>query len=352
MKHGALPQLSRNGRNSFRTNFRPVDLPERTVFAQIRPAKPGRSGRRYDPPMDKTLPTVTWHPGERALQDLVGAGEVFAGLEPRIFHTSLTPQQREFFTQLRFLVVGTVDTDERVWATVVSGPPGFANTVDPTRFSVTGQPALDDPAAIGWRQGGSVAFLGIDFAMRRRFRVNGIIDTIEGNRADVLPRQVFGNCPKYIHPRSVSKEKQDVVPAPAFVRASLDVRSREIIGGADTFFVASYVDRADGERQVDVSHRGGQPGFVSLADDGWLVVGDYPGNRFFNTMGNMLLNPRAGMLFIDFATGDVLQIAGKTEVVVGEADETETGEPDRAWRVFPDIVVLRANALPLRWTDG
>lgn len=302
--------------------------------------------------MEKTTPTVTWHAGELALQELAGAGAVFAGLEPRIFHTFLTSQQREFFAELRFVLVGAVDTSKRAWASVVSGPRGFVHAGNPSRLTVAANPALDDPAAPGWHEGASVAFLGIDFATRRRFRVNGILHTISDDGADIRPRAVFGNCPKYIHPRTISEEVRDGVPAPAFVHASLNARALEIIANADTFFVASYVDRDDGERQVDISHRGGSPGFVSVQDGGWLVVSDYPGNRFFNTMGNMLLNPRAGLLFIDFATGDLLQIAGKTEIVVGEVDDMDTEEPDRAWRLLPEAVVLRANALPLRWTQS
>ena len=304
--------------------------------------------------MDKTLPTVTWHAGERALQDLVGSGEVFAGLEPRIFHTALTDHQRAFFAELRFLLAGTVDAEGRPWATLVAGRKGFVHAIEPTRLTVGAHPAPDDPAASGWTPDASVAFLGIDFATRRRFRVNGSIAATGPYGADITPRQVFGNCPKYIQPRMIADEVEPGVAAPAFLRASLDPRALEIIAAADTFFVASFVDRDDGERQVDVSHRGGPPGFVTVQDDGWLVVSDYPGNRFFNTMGNMLVNPRAGVLFIDFATGDLLQITGRTEILVGEAGEDgepEMHEPDRAWRLLPEAIVFRARASPLRWTS-
>ena len=59
---------------------------------------------------------------------------------------------------------------------------------------------------------------------------------------------------------------------------------------------------------VDVSHRGGKPGFVRIDDDKTLTFPDFSGNYHFNTMGNILLNPLAGLLFIDFEQGDLLYL--------------------------------------------
>ena len=46
-----------------------------------------------------------------------------------------------------------------------------------------------------------------------------------------------------------------------------------------------------------------------------LTIPDFAGNLYFNTLGNILLNPRCGLVFIDFENGDVLQIAGDGEVI-------------------------------------
>jgi hypothetical protein len=66
---------------------------------------------------------------------------------------------------------------------------------------------------------------------------------------------------------------------------------------------------------VDVSHRGGKPGFVRLDDDCTLIVPDFSGNCQFNTFGNLELNPRAGMLFVDFDRGNLLYLTGTAEVI-------------------------------------
>jgi predicted pyridoxine 5'-phosphate oxidase superfamily flavin-nucleotide-binding protein len=164
--------------------------------------------------------------------------------------------------------------------------------------------------------------------------------------------QSFGNCPQYIQPRSsvfVRDPDRSTEVAPLRSR-QLDHRMRGMIEGADTFFVASYVDRDNGERQVDVSHRGGGVGFVHVSADGGLTVPDFAGNRFFNTLGNFLVNPKAGLVFIDFETGDMLQITGRAEVLLDSPEITSFERAERLWRFTPAEIVLRPDALPLRWT--
>ena len=124
-----------------------------------------------------------------------------------------------------------------------------------------------------------------------------------------------------------------------------------MINGADTFFVASYVELPEGGRQVDVSHRGGKPGFVHLGEDGVLSVPDFAGNLFFNTLGNFSVNPRAGLVFVDFATGDLLQIAGVPEVVLEGPEIAAFQGAERFWRVKPTRIVYRPAGLPLHWAD-
>ncbi len=124
-----------------------------------------------------------------------------------------------------------------------------------------------------------------------------------------------------------------------------------MIAEADTFFVASYVD-VDGERSVDVSHRGGQAGFVQV-EGNRLTIPDFAGNLHFNTLGNLLLNPRAGLLFIDFNTGDLLQLSGRTEIILDGPQVEAFQGAERLWTIDVEQVVRRPAALALRWRfDG
>jgi hypothetical protein len=130
----------------------------------------------------------------------------------------------------------------------------------------------------------------------------------------------------------------------------LDDKARQLIAAADSFYVASYVER-DGVRQVDASHRGGKPGFVRIGNDGTLTIPDFSGNLFFNTLGNFLLNPRAGLVFVDFRNGDLLQMSGRAEVILEGPEIAAFTGAERLWRFTPQRVVRRPAALPLRWAD-
>jgi uncharacterized protein len=86
---------------------------------------------------------------------------------------------------------------------------------------------------------------------------------------------------------------------------------------------------------LTVSHRGGCPGFIRTAADGAIVIPDYHGNSFFNTLGNLTLHPRAGLLFIDFAIGDLLLLVGAAEIVWDSGEVHELPGAERVWRVQP-----------------
>ena len=130
--------------------------------------------------------------------------------------------------------------------------------------------------------------------------------------------------------------------------SALDAAARALIEGADTFFVATYAD-VEGQRQVDVSHRGGNSGFVRVEADGTLTIPDFNGNLFFSTLGNIVLNGKAGLLFVDFATGDVLQLSGDAEVIFDSAEIGAFQGAERLWAFRARRIVRRPGATALRW---
>jgi uncharacterized protein len=202
--------------------------------------------------------------------------------------------------------------------------------------------------------GDSVGALGIDLSTRRRNRLNGTLrrNGPEGFAIEVI--QSFGNCPRYIHNRNPEFTRDAETPAtsPPQISSSLDAHARAMITEADTFFVASYVDAEGGTRQVDVSHRGGKPGFVRIDADGTLTVPDFNGNLYFNTLGNFVVNPRAGLVFVDFSTGDELQLTGDARVILDSPEIAAFHGAERLWQFKPRRAIFRKEALPLRWSDG
>jgi uncharacterized protein len=287
-----------------------------------------------------------FHSGERLMQERIGARERMARRGAAAIRDYMPNQHREFFAMLPFLVVAGLDELDWPVPTVLNGPPGFIATPDAHTLSIAARPADDDPAAAGLLAGAAVGMLGIDLATRRRNRVNGNI-VADGSFGFIISvAQSFGNCAQYIQSRDL--RSAPAMPAPAETLDHLDGAAVTAITQADTFFVAS----ASGPRDrpglgVDVSHRGGRPGFVRV-DGNVLTIPDFAGNRFYNTLGNLLLYPRVGLLFIDFTAGDLVQVAGKMEVLWDIPEEERPAGAELLWRVHVRSVWRRRNALPLR----
>jgi ferredoxin-NADP reductase/predicted pyridoxine 5'-phosphate oxidase superfamily flavin-nucleotide-binding protein len=296
-------------------------------------------------------PASPWHPGELALQESIGVVQ-HMDRPGRLFVRNVLPEQhRGFYPLLHFVVIGSVDAQGDAWATVRAGRPGFLGSPDPGTLHVAVGRDPADPADDGMGDGHAIGLLGIDLMTRRRNRLNGRVRRTGALGFDVEVAQSLGNCPRYIQNRSVAFVRDPAAPSPvpAVEHTALDARARDLIAAADTFYVASYIDRDDGTRQVDVSHRGGKPGFVRVNADGSLTVPDFSGNLFFMTLGNILVNPEAGLLFVDPATGDMLQMTGEARVVL-EAPEIAAFEgAERLWTFTPRRVLHRTEGLPLRW---
>ncbi len=300
---------------------------------------------------DIPLPAATpWHVGEIALQQRVGVAEYMLDVGQQWIRPTMPLQHQAFFPSLPFIVVGAVDAQGSAWATLLSGSSGFVQASDAGHLSIATPRNADDPADAGMNDTDPVGLLGIDLATRSRNRVNGIVQRTGPDGFAVAVTQSFGNCPRYIHPRRVDGDADSGGDSAASPQRSahLDGALAAMVTSADTFFVASYVDTELG-RQVDVSHRGGPAGFVRLGADGVLTIPDYAGNKFFNTLGNLLVNPKAGLVFVDFATGSLLQLSGDAEVLPDGTGTAAFPGAERLWRFTPNAVVFRPNALALRW---
>ena len=276
-----------------------------------------------------------WHAGERAVQRAVGVAAQMEAVGRRTIRRFMPDQHRAFFAALRFVVVGAVDAEGRPWASIVSGPPGFVTSPTPQSLRIAARPGAGDPVQQAIAVGAPLGLLGIDLTTRRRNRANGRVAAADDDGFSLAVEQSFGNCPQYIQRREYHGRFADAPPC-AEPLGELDAAARTLIGRADTCFVASAGPAGSDERgSVDVWHRGGMPGFVAIGGDGALVVPDYRGNRYFNTLGNLAVNPRAGLLFVDFAGGDLLQLTGTTEIVWNGPELRAHPGAERLWRFTP-----------------
>jgi uncharacterized protein len=112
---------------------------------------------------------------------------------------------------------------------------------------------------------------------------------------------------------------------------------RGFIEQSSMFFLAT----ADAEGQPDVSYKGGLPGFVRIVDEQTLAFPDYDGNGMFKSLGNILVNPKVGLLFIDFEQPDRMRVSGTasvsdTDPILAEFPGAQLIVRVHAERIFPN----------------
>ncbi len=309
-----------------------------------------------DPAAVPVPPGSPFHAGEIALQARAGVRDRIEQQGRRAVRDHMPDQHRSFFAQLPFLVVGSLDGRGRPWASLLTGRPGFARSPDPRTLSIGAQPLPGDPLAANLREGAPLGLLGIELETRRRNRMNGTVTALGTGGFDVAVGQSFGNCPQYIQVRRHRFVDQGTTPAPAASEGPLlSDGAAALVRAADTFFIATAAPGAMGGQAaggVDVSHRGGKPGFVRVTvEDGATVLTspDFLGNFHFNTFGNIAVNPVAGLVFPDFATGDLLTLTGTAEVVWDGPELAAFIGAERLLRFRVAEGVFLPAALPLRW---
>lgn len=297
-------------------------------------------------------PVEVFHQGEQTLQHRFGVREVVSRIGSRAVRNFLPEQHREFFGQIRYIFVGGADEAGAMWVTVLAGNPGFVSSPSPRELSIAAGPLADDPLAGALSADKWIGLLGLDLSNRRRNRANGRILRSEDGCLRLAVEQSFGNCPQYIWPRiSARADDPEYSPVTSSFSAITDSKVADIISRADTFFVASrQPDEALG-RGFDVSHRGGRPGFLRV-EGGGLWWPEYAGNNYFNTLGNILVDPACGLLIPNFETGDVLHISGTAKLELTAADgPAMDGRLTTKGRVrfFPQKILHRPKFLMGHW---
>jgi predicted pyridoxine 5'-phosphate oxidase superfamily flavin-nucleotide-binding protein len=272
------------------------------------------------------------------------AGHVLGGT-PAI-RPFMPEQHRLFFAGLPYLLIGTADAAGAPVATLLTGAPGFVQSPDATHLAIAAALDPTDPAVGSLVPGAEAGILGIDLATRRRNRANGRIVGRDRDGLAVAVDQSFGNCPQYIQRRAVEPVPRR--PGSTEILSALDTEAEALIDAADTLFVATRSRDGLREGGADISHRGGRPGFVRRRGN-VLTVPDFSGNRYFNTLGNLIGEPRAAVLFLDFASGDLLVLQGRTEIDWTGAAGLLGAQ--RSWSVTITGGWRRRAVVPLRWSD-
>lgn len=294
-----------------------------------------------------------FHEGERELHRRLGIEERQEGIGRLIMRPYMPEQHQQFFASLPFIVIGSVDSDGNPWSSIMFGKPGFLEVKSERTLRINAKPMVNDPLVENIQLGNSISIVGVELETRRRNRINATVTEVSEDGFAVSVNMSFGNCHQYIQTREHYVMPDSEITAASTVEkfTILPPDISSAIRRADTFFVASHnpVHDQHDTGGVDVNHRGGMPGFIRQ-EGNVLTIPDYKGNRVFNTLGNFLINPKAGLLFVNFDSRDIIQLIGKAEIFWEKTAEIKTFEgAERSWTFTIEKGQILREAAPITW---
>jgi predicted pyridoxine 5'-phosphate oxidase superfamily flavin-nucleotide-binding protein len=284
------------------------------------------------------------HPGEISAQ--ARAGVRVGALGSARVGRDIPAVAVEFLGEQSVAFIGARDANGAMWSTMLTGPPGFIRAQDDGEISIASVPGAMDPLAGVFETAHEVGMLVIDLSTRRRMRINGTAVQRDTGLL-VHPDQVYANCPKYIQLRALIGEtggrETKVTQSQVLTNAQ-----QELIAHADTFFIATQADPMG----ADVSHRGGHPGFVTASRPDALSWPEYSGNLRYMTPGNLELDPRAGLLFVEWDKGNLLHVTGRAYADWDQDRAAASSGGQQMVDFDVDGVVHVEGANPLTWSFG
>lgn len=284
-----------------------------------------------------------YHEGELAVQVQAGVQEMASRIGKSIGST-IPMAAQEFLSSQSFAVLSSIDQQGRVWVSLLTGKPGFMRALDEKTIRIQATPLTGDPLAENILVNDHIGMIVIEFATRRRIRINGRA-RIDNGAILIHSEQVYSNCPKYIQARILESETESDDQPSVRHSTELSDQQKSLIQRADTFFIGSHHK----EGGADASHRGGNPGFIHVLDHNTLRFPDYSGNTMFQTLGNISVNPNCGLLFMDFQRGATLQLTGTAKIIWDQNQLFELNGAERAVEFRASEIVEITDSVPLGW---
>lgn len=284
-----------------------------------------------------------FHSGELQVQQRLDVSDI-AQRNGKVINNKIPLGAINFVAEQQMLAVTSVDESGEVWVSILLGSKGFVTAPDAQSLSIDITKvvsAQSDPFWHNIKTNPQVGVVALELSTRRRLRVNGQINAVDDSCFKVTVEQAYPNCPKYIQRRDLRfNESPEQLQAARFelpqpeTGSMLTDEQMNLITLADSLFVGSSTGPQQQGQTCDASYRGGEPGFVEVFDQKVIRIPDYQGNNMFNTLGNIQLNPKASLVFIDFDQGRLLQVSGRAEILWSLDDNSnKTGGTKRFWQL-------------------
>ncbi|KAL1586455.1 hypothetical protein WHR41_05239 [Cladosporium halotolerans] len=318
---------------------------------------------------------LAWHEGELAMAKAMNVPPMDNPTVP-----TLSPQLANHSQIAPLIAIGTLDKQGRPWTTLWGGEKGISQPIaqgvigirtpvvgkhDPVVEELVGSKA-DGAVVREEGVGRMVSGLTIDLETRKRVKmfarmVAGALSLREDEATDARQHfaevqlvlkveQSMGNCPKYLNKKRIELAESD--PKLVSDLPQLPQRAIDLLAKADMFFLSSANHVSD----MDTNHRGGPPGFVRVVSNepsgAILCYPEYSGNRLYQTLGNLKVNPLLGICVPDYETGDMLYLTGTTDILVGPAAASLLPRSNLAVKITTTAARFVATALPFRGIPG
>ena len=159
-----------------------------------------------------------------------------------------------------------------------------------------------------------------------------------------------GNCPKYLNKKQIIP----AIPKPELMADTLPLSNAalDLLDRADLFFISS----SHGTSNLGTNYRGGPRGFIRVFqnDDlgSVLVYPEYSGNRLYQTLGNLSVTPKAGIVVPDLESGDLLYMTATTEILIGKDAATLLPRSNLAVKALIQAATFVRNGLTFRGKAG
>jgi uncharacterized protein len=286
---------------------------------------------------------AVFHPGELEAQARSDETVAAQRLGP-VVRPFLVPAGTELIESARLAAATTLDPDGAPTLSLLTTEAGGFGTVGHSGLTIPRAALVPEDVLFANVKGDRrIGLVFLDPSTRGRFRVNGEVVNFRTDPLEVTIVEAFPNCKKYL----VRQELTANGRAPG---ESGEARGRGIAPAhAALLREASliFVGTANPQGHFDAATRSGDPGFVREIAPGHFEIPDLPGNAMYQSIGNLLLEPRASIGLL--AGSEFVVLTGSATTHWEEAAERQGGT-GRFWRFRPEHWRRVPLSLPVRLT--